>query len=185
MASGRLPHQNLERWSSLALPAKDWLSSRFHPHLLLADFATDRLRIQTEKSTTVSFQPRSSWLRASRSPPPALGWPASQCCSPTRPTPTLQSSSVLAPFSPSSPLPHPSSSTLSARSMLPSSTITRWANHLIFLQGLFVKISLKVEDKYTAVVYNLLLRPKKIEFKLDEVDVPEVSQTFDRYNSKI
>ena len=33
-----------------------------------------------------------------------------------------------------------------------------------------------MEDKYTAVVYNLLLRPKKIEFKLDEVDVPEVGQ---------
>lgn len=50
---------------------------------------------------------------------------------------------------------------------------------------MFVKISLKVEDKYTAVVYNLLLRPKKIEFKLDEVDVPEVSPTFELYNSKI
>lgn len=54
-----------------------------------------------------------------------------------------------------------------------------------FPPRLVVKISLKVEDKYTAVVYNLLLRPKKIEFKLDEVDVPEVSPTFDLYNSKI
>ena len=33
-----------------------------------------------------------------------------------------------------------------------------------------------MEDKYTAVVYNLILRPKKIEFKLDEVDVPEVGR---------
>ena len=72
--------------------------------------------------------------RFSPSPPPVLDWRASQCCSPTRPTPTLQSSLVLAPFYPSSPLPPPSSFTLSARSMLPSSTITRWVNH--FCQGL-------------------------------------------------
>ena len=134
VASGQLPHQNLERWLSLAVRVKNWLSSQFQLHLLLADFATDRLRIQTGKSTTVSYPPRSSWLRAFPSPPPALDWPASQCCSPTRPTPTLQSSLVLAPFYPSSPLPPPSSFTLSARSMLPSSTITRWVNH--FCPGL-------------------------------------------------
>ena len=34
----------------------------------------------------------------------------------------------------------------------------------------------QVED--TAVVYNLLLRPKKIEFKLDIVDVPDVQGMF-------
>ena len=36
---------------------------------------------------------------------------------------------------------------------------------------------LKVEDKYTAVVYNFFVRPKKIEFKLDDVNVPKVTCT--------
>ena len=125
VASGRLHPPSSERWLSLAGQAKDWQNSRFQLHLLSVDFVTDRLRIQTGKSTTVSSQPRSSWSRVSPSPPPASDWRASQCCSLTRPTPTLLSSSALALSSPSSPLPPPSSYTLSARSMLPSSTITR------------------------------------------------------------
>ena len=32
-----------------------------------------------------------------------------------------------------------------------------------------------MEDKYTAVVYNFFVRPKKIEFKLDDVNVPKVT----------
>jgi len=42
----------------------------------------------------------------------------------------------------------------------------------------------QVEDKYTAVVYNLLLRPKKIEFKLDDVDVPDVPGMFTTFKAR-
>merc|ERR1711962_769605 len=42
----------------------------------------------------------------------------------------------------------------------------------------------QVEDKYTAVVYNLLLRPKKIEFKLDVVDVPDLPGMFTTFKAR-
>ena len=42
----------------------------------------------------------------------------------------------------------------------------------------------QVEDKYTAVVCNLLLRPKKIEFKLDDVDVPDVPGMFTTFKAR-
>merc|ERR1712034_59236 len=32
----------------------------------------------------------------------------------------------------------------------------------------------QVEDKYTAVVYNIFIRPKKIEFKVNDVEVPDI-----------
>merc|ERR1711875_90774 len=32
----------------------------------------------------------------------------------------------------------------------------------------------QVEDKYTAVVYNFFIRPKRIEFKINDIDVPKV-----------
>jgi len=36
----------------------------------------------------------------------------------------------------------------------------------------------QVEDKYTAVVYNIFVKPKKIEFTLNDVEVPEVPGPF-------
>jgi len=36
----------------------------------------------------------------------------------------------------------------------------------------------QVEDKYTAVVYNLFVRPKKIEFKLSDVEIPHTPGMF-------
>jgi len=36
----------------------------------------------------------------------------------------------------------------------------------------------QVEDKYTAVVYNIFVKPKKIEFTLKDVEVPEVPGPF-------
>merc|ERR1712059_81857 len=41
----------------------------------------------------------------------------------------------------------------------------------------------QVEDKYTAVVYSLLVRPKKVEFKLDDVDVPKVPGLFTTFKA--
>ena len=36
----------------------------------------------------------------------------------------------------------------------------------------------QVDDKYTAVVYSFFVKPKKIEFKLSDVDVPSVPGIF-------
>ena len=36
----------------------------------------------------------------------------------------------------------------------------------------------QVEDKYTAVVYNIFVKPKKIEFKLKDVEVPDIPSPF-------
>merc|ERR1712034_143831 len=36
----------------------------------------------------------------------------------------------------------------------------------------------QVEDKYTAVVYSLFIKPKKIEFKVDDVKVPDIPGMF-------
>ena len=36
----------------------------------------------------------------------------------------------------------------------------------------------QVEDKYTAVVYNIFVKPKKIEFKLKDVEVPDIPGPF-------
>jgi len=42
----------------------------------------------------------------------------------------------------------------------------------------------QVEDKYTAVVYSLLLRPKKVEFKLGDVAVPEIPGMFTTFKAR-
>jgi len=36
----------------------------------------------------------------------------------------------------------------------------------------------QVEDKYTAVVYNIFVKPKKIEFTLNDVEVPDIPGPF-------
>lgn len=42
----------------------------------------------------------------------------------------------------------------------------------------------QVEDKYTAVVYNIFIRPKKIEFKLRDVKVPDLPGMFTTFKAK-
>ena len=42
----------------------------------------------------------------------------------------------------------------------------------------------QVEDKYTAVVYNFFVRPKKIEFKLDDVNVPKIPGMFTTFKAQ-
>jgi len=42
----------------------------------------------------------------------------------------------------------------------------------------------QVEDKYTAVVYNIFVRPRKIEFKLGDVQVPDIPGMFTTFKAK-
>merc|ERR1712083_716677 len=42
----------------------------------------------------------------------------------------------------------------------------------------------QVEDKYTAVVYNIFVRPKKIEFKLSDVNVPDIPGMFTTFKAR-
>ena len=42
----------------------------------------------------------------------------------------------------------------------------------------------QVEDKYTAVVYNIFIRPKKIEFKVRDVNVPDIPGMFTTFKAK-
>ncbi len=44
--------------------------------------------------------------------------------------------------------------------------------------------SVKVEDKYTAYVYNIFVRPKKIEFKVSDVKVPDIPGMFTTFKAK-
>jgi len=41
----------------------------------------------------------------------------------------------------------------------------------------------QVEDKYTAVVYNIFIRPKKIEFKVNDVEVPDIPGMFTTFKA--
>merc|ERR1712083_1125029 len=41
----------------------------------------------------------------------------------------------------------------------------------------------QVEDKYTAVVYNIFVRPKKIEFKVNDVEVPDIPGMFTTFKA--
>ena len=41
----------------------------------------------------------------------------------------------------------------------------------------------QVEDKYTAVVYNIFVKPKKIEFKLQDVEVPDIPGMFTTFKA--
>jgi len=41
----------------------------------------------------------------------------------------------------------------------------------------------QVEDKYTAVVYNIFIRPKKIEFKVSDVEVPDIPGMFTTFKA--
>ena len=41
----------------------------------------------------------------------------------------------------------------------------------------------QVEDKYTAVVYNIFVRPKKIEFKVTDVEVPQIPGMFTTFKA--
>jgi transmembrane protein 70 len=42
----------------------------------------------------------------------------------------------------------------------------------------------QVEDKYTAVVYNIFIKPKKIEFRLKDVKVPDIPAMFTTFKAK-
>jgi len=42
----------------------------------------------------------------------------------------------------------------------------------------------QVEDRYTAIVYNIFIRPKKIEFSLKDVKVPEIPGMFTTFKAK-
>jgi transmembrane protein 70 len=42
----------------------------------------------------------------------------------------------------------------------------------------------QVDDKYTAVVYNIFIRPKKIEFRLRDVKVPDIPGMFTTFKAK-
>jgi transmembrane protein 70 len=42
----------------------------------------------------------------------------------------------------------------------------------------------QVEDKYTAYVYNIFVRPKKIEFKVSDVKVPAIPGMFTTFKAK-
>ena len=42
----------------------------------------------------------------------------------------------------------------------------------------------QVEDKYTAYVYNIILRPKKIEFRVSDVNVPDIPGMFTTFKAK-
>jgi transmembrane protein 70 len=42
----------------------------------------------------------------------------------------------------------------------------------------------QVEDKYTAIVYNIFIRPKKIEFRLRDVKVPDIPGMFTTFKAK-
>ena len=41
----------------------------------------------------------------------------------------------------------------------------------------------QVEDKYTAVVYNIFVKPKKIEFKVQDVEVPDIPGMFTTFKA--
>ena len=41
----------------------------------------------------------------------------------------------------------------------------------------------QVEDKYTAVVYNIFIRPKKIEFKIKDVEVSDIPGMFTTFKA--
>ena len=41
----------------------------------------------------------------------------------------------------------------------------------------------QVEDKYTAVVYNIFVKPKKIEFKVKDVEVPDIPGMFTTFKA--
>ncbi len=43
---------------------------------------------------------------------------------------------------------------------------------------------LEVEDKYTAYVYNIFVRPKKIEFRVSDVKVPDIPGMFTTFKAK-
>ena len=43
---------------------------------------------------------------------------------------------------------------------------------------------LQVEDKYTAYVYNVFVRPKKIEFRTSDVNVPEIPGMFTTFKAR-
>ncbi|XP_023327733.1 transmembrane protein 70 homolog, mitochondrial [Eurytemora carolleeae] len=42
----------------------------------------------------------------------------------------------------------------------------------------------QVEDKYTAYVYNVFVRPKKIEFRTSDVNVPEIPGMFTTFKAR-
>merc|ERR1719402_337652 len=41
----------------------------------------------------------------------------------------------------------------------------------------------QVEDKYTAVVYNFFIKPRKIEFKVNDVEVPDIPGMFTTFKA--
>merc|ERR1712107_630666 len=45
------------------------------------------------------------------------------------------------------------------------------------------KLYNQVEDKYTAVVYNIFIRPKKIVFKVNDVEVPDIPGMFTTFKA--
>jgi len=42
----------------------------------------------------------------------------------------------------------------------------------------------QVEDKYTAIVYSIFIKPKKIEFKVNDVEVPDIPGMFTTFKAK-
>ena len=55
---------------------------------------------------------------------------------------------------------------------------------MFLIKYIIIIVMYQVEDKYTAYVYNLFVRPKKIEFTTKDVNVPPIPGMFTTFKAK-